>query len=48
MGNFAIKRVNDRIFREGSFPDMLSETVTDLPELPEISRSTPFSIEDNT
>lgn len=48
MGYIGIKRENDRIFREGSFPDMRSETVIDLPELPEISRNSHFSVEENT
>ncbi|MBR4628092.1 MAG: TIGR02452 family protein [Ruminococcus sp.] len=48
MGNIGIKRENDRIFRNGSFPDMRSETVAELAELPEISREVPYRVEDNT
>ena len=48
MGNLSIKRENDRIFRNGTFPDMRSETVFDLPELPEIVRSVPFRVSENT
>ncbi len=48
MGNIAIKRENDKLFRKGSFPDMRSETITDLPELPEISREKHYSVADHT
>ena len=48
MGNFGIKRDNDRIFKGGSFPDMRSETVFDLPELPEVKRDIPYRVTDNT
>ena len=48
MGNLGIKRENDRIFKNGSFPDMRSETVLDLPDLPETERTVPFSVSENT
>ncbi len=48
MGNLRIKRDNSRIFRSGSFPEMRSETVTDLPELTEIKRDKPFRISEST
>ena len=48
MGNLSVKRENDRIFKKGSFPDMWSETITDLPELPAIKRKKPYHIDENT
>ena len=48
MGNIGIRRENDRIFKNGRFPDMRSEIITDLPELSEIKRDTQFIITDNT
>ena len=48
MGNIAIKRENDKLFRNGSYPDMRSETITDLRELPEINRGEHYKIADNT
>lgn len=43
-----IKLENDRIFKEGSFPDMRSETVTDMPEPAKVSRSRHYSVDGNT
>ncbi|MDE6834498.1 MAG: TIGR02452 family protein [Ruminococcus sp.] len=43
-----IKRENDHIFREGSFPDMTSETVYTFRDFPEIKREKYFSIAENT
>ncbi|MBR6242907.1 MAG: TIGR02452 family protein [Ruminococcus sp.] len=43
----SIKRENDRIFKEGSFPDMRSETVTEFPDIPEITRTERFSVPEN-
>ena len=48
MGNIAIRRENDKLFRNGSYPDMRSETITDLPELPGINRGEHYSIADHT
>lgn len=48
MGNIAIKRENDRLFKTGSYPDMRSETVTDLPELPVVNRKKPYRVDENT
>lgn len=48
MGNIAIKRENDKLFRKGSFPDMRSETITDLPELPVVNRKKPYRVDENT
>ena len=44
----SIKLDNDRIFKSGSYPDMRSETVTELPEPAEIHRSKHFSVAENT
>ena len=43
----SIKRENDRIFKEGSFPDMRSETVAEFPDIPEITRTERFSVPEN-
>ena len=48
MSNMSIKLENDRIFKDGSFPDMRSETVEKLPEPAVIQRSKPYRIEENT
>ena len=47
MSNLSIKLENDRIFKEGSFPEMHSETVDELPELTAIQRSQ-YSVAENT
>ena len=44
----SIKLDNDRIFGNGSYPDMRSETVTELPEPAEIQRSKHYSAAENT
>ncbi len=44
----SIKLDNDRIFKSGSYPDMRSETVTELPEPAEIQRSKHYSAAENT
>ena len=41
----AVKRENDRIFREGSFPEMRSETFFRLDPVP-VERETAFRVED--
>ena len=46
MSNLSIKRENDRIFKEGSFPDMLTLYHPTAPEMPEISRS-PFFVKEH-
>ncbi len=43
----SIKRENDRIFKEGTFPDMRSETVAEFPDIPEITRTERFSVPEN-
>ncbi|MDE6035841.1 MAG: TIGR02452 family protein [Ruminococcus sp.] len=43
-----IKRENDRIFREGNFPEMKSETVYTFRKFPEIKREKYFSVAENT
>lgn len=48
MSNLGIKHENDRIFKSGDFPDMRSETVTQLAEPAEIKRSKPYSIAEHT
>ena len=48
MSNISIKLENDRIFKNGSFPDMLSETVNELPEPAAVHRSKPYSVAENT
>ena len=48
MSNIGIKRENDRVYKNGSFPEMRSETIRELPELPEIKRSTAYSVAENT
>ena len=44
----SIKLDNDRIFKSGSYPDMRSETVTELPEPAEIQRSKHYSVAEHT
>ena len=44
----SIRLENDRIFKNGSFPEMVSETVSELPEPAEVHRSKPYRIEENT
>ncbi len=46
MSNLSIKRENDRMFREGSFPEMLSLFHPKPPEVPEVQRS-PFSVREH-
>ena len=46
MSNFSIKRENDRMFREGSFPEMLSLFHPEPPEVPEVQRA-PFSVQEH-
>ncbi|MBQ1659407.1 MAG: TIGR02452 family protein [Clostridia bacterium] len=48
MSNIGIKLENDRIFKNGSFPDMVSETVNELSEPADVNRSKPFRISENT
>ena len=48
MSNIGIKLENDRIFKNGSFPDMVSETVTELSEPADVNRSKPYTINENT
>lgn len=47
MSNLSIKLENDRIFKGGSFPEMHSETVDELPEPTAIQRSH-YSVAENT
>lgn len=44
----SIKLDNDRIFKSGSYPDMRSETVTELPEPAEIQRSKHYCVAEHT
>jgi len=48
LSNIGIRFENDRIFRNGSFPDMRSETVTALDSPAEVKRSFHYSVADNT
>ena len=48
MSNLSIKLDNDRIFKEGSFPDMRSETITDMPEPSDVNRSRHYSVAGHT
>lgn len=46
MNNFTIKLENDRIFREGNFPEMRSEVFADLTPK-EVTRSAPFHVSEH-
>ena len=43
----SIKLDNDRIFKEGSFPDMHSETITELPEPEKVSRNNVYRVSEH-
>lgn len=46
--NIKIKNDNDRIFKNGDFHGMISETVFSVSEIPEIKRERYFSVAENT
>ena len=46
MNPFLIKLQNDRIFREGSFPEMRSEYIADIAAVP-VARTTEFRVRDH-
>ena len=46
MNRFLVKLQNDRIFREGSFPEMRSEYVSDIAAVP-VARTTEFRVRDH-
>lgn len=48
MSNLGIKLDNDRIFNDGDFPDMRSETVSALPEPEKVQRSSCYRVADYT
>lgn len=48
MSNIGIKRENDRIFKEYNYSEMISETVADFQQPPEISRTHEFRVDENT
>lgn len=48
MSNIGIRFENDRIYKNGSFPDMKSETITALDEPAEVKRREHYSVADNT
>ncbi|MDE6093085.1 MAG: TIGR02452 family protein [Ruminococcus sp.] len=48
MNNMKIKSDNDRIFKNGDFHKMISETIFSVSEIPEIKREKYFSVAENT